>query len=127
MASFNRVILVGYLTRDPDVKYTSSGMAIASFGLAINRKVKDKDKKDEVDFFDIDAWDKLAELCSKYLHKGNPVLIDGRLKQDRWEDEQGNKRSKIKVVATGIQFLGKKDDSDPWKPDGDGNNEQPPF
>ena len=105
MASYNKVILIGNLTKDPDLRYTTAGMAIANFSLAINRKyTSDGEKKEEVDFFDIEAWDKLAELISEYLKKGSPVLIDGRLKQERWEDN-GKQRSRVKVVAQGIQFL----------------------
>jgi single-strand DNA-binding protein len=109
MASFNKVILMGNLTKDPELRYTSSGMAVANFSLAINRRTaKEGEKKEEVDFFDIEAWDKQAELCSEYLSKGSGVLIEGRLKQDRWEDETGSKRSRIKVVAATIQFLPKR-------------------
>jgi single-strand DNA-binding protein len=109
MASFNRVILMGNLTKDPELRYTSGGMAVANFSLAINRRTaKEGEKKEEVDFFDIETWDKQAELCSEYLSKGSGVLIEGRLKQDRWEDETGGKRSRVKVVATTIQFLPKR-------------------
>jgi len=105
MASYNKVILIGNLTKDPDLRYTTAGMSVVNFSLAINRKyTSDGEKKEEVDFFDIEAWDKLAELISEYLKKGSPVLIDGRLKQDRWEDN-GKQRSRVKVVAQGIQFL----------------------
>lgn len=115
MASFNRVILMGNLTRDPEVRYMPSGTAVASFGLAISRKYtsRDGEKKEEVDFFDIETWDKTAELCSQYLSKGNGVLIEGRLKQERWEDETGNKRSKIKIVASAVQFLPKRGEEGP--------------
>ncbi len=112
MATFNKIILVGNLTKDPELHYTSGGTAIANFSLAINRKFsKNGEKKEEVDFFDVEAWDKLAELASEYLSKGNPVLIEGRLKQDRWEDEGGKSRSRVKVVAQGLQFLPKSDGS----------------
>ncbi|MCL6583535.1 MAG: single-stranded DNA-binding protein [bacterium] len=110
MASFNRVILMGNLTKDPELRYTPSGLAVAHLSLAVNRKVsaKEGEKKEEVDFFDVETWDKQAELCSEYLNKGSAVLIEGRLKQDRWEDENGGKRSKIKIIATTIQFLPKR-------------------
>ena len=112
MASFNRVILVGNLTRDPEVKYLPSGTPVATFGLAVNRKYtsKEGEKKEEVDFFDIETWNKTAEVCSGFLNKGRAVLVEGRLKQDRWEDENGNKRSKFKIVAQTVQFLGGKGD-----------------
>ena len=112
MAAFNRVILMGNLTRDPELRYTPSGLAVAHFGLAVNRKFSSKEgqKREEVNFFDIEAWDKQAELCSEYLNKGSGVFLEGRLKQERWEDEAGNKRSRIKVVAMTIQFLPKRMD-----------------
>lgn len=112
MASFNRVFLMGNLTRDPELRYTQSGLAVAHFGLAVNRRStsKEGEKKEEVDFFDIEAWDKQAELCSNYLGKGKGIFLEGRLKQDQWVDEAGNKRSKIKIIATLIQFLPKRTD-----------------
>jgi len=115
MASFNRVILMGNLTKDPELRYTPSGLAVAHLSLAVNRKVsaKEGEKKEEVDFFDVETWDKQAELCSEYLNKGSGVLIEGRLKQDRWEDENGGKRSKIKIIATTIQFLPKRSGEEP--------------
>lgn len=128
MANYNRVVLMGNLCRDPEMRYTSSGMAVASFGLAINRKSKDKK---EVDFFDISAWDKTAELCNQYLEKGSGVLIEGRLKQERWEDDGGNKRSKIVVVASAVQFLSrgqKGDNSGPGDTSAPGRkSNEPPF
>ena len=112
MATFNKGIWVGNLTATPELKYTSGGIAVTKFSLAVNyRTGKGDAKKDGVDFFDVEAFDKVAELISQYLKKGSPVLIEGRLKQDRWEDEHGNKRSRVKIVATAVQFLcGKKDD-----------------
>ena len=110
MASFNNVILVGNLTRDPEIRFTTSGVAVASFGLAVNNRYKkDGNVVDEVSFFDIEAWQKTAELCAEYLKKGRSVLIQGRLKQDRWEDDHGAKRSKVKIVAVAVQFLGAKE------------------
>ncbi len=110
MAIFNKVILLGNLTKDPELSYTSSDMAIANFSLAINRKFsKNGEKKEEVDFFDIEIRDKLAELASEYLSKGNPVFIEGRLKQGRWKDGSEKSRSRVKVVAQGLQFLPKGD------------------
>jgi len=110
MASFNRVVLMGNLTRDPEIKYMPSGTAVATFGLAVNRRYtsKDGERKEEVDFFDIETWSKTAELCSEYLNKGRSVLVEGRLKQDRWEDENGNKHSRLKIIAQTVQFLGGK-------------------
>jgi single-strand DNA-binding protein len=108
MANFNKVILVGNLTRDPELRYTPKGTAIAQIGLAVNRYWTDEQgqKKEEVTFLDIEAWSRLAETAGKYLSKGSPILVEGRLKMDSWEDkETKQKRSKIKIVAETIQFL----------------------
>jgi len=109
MPSFNTVVLMGHLTRDPELRYTPQGVAVCDFGLAVNRKWtrKDGEKVDEVAFIDVTAWNRQAELAAEYLKKGRPVLIAGRLAQDRWEDPAtGQKRSKLKVVAERLQFLG---------------------
>jgi single-strand DNA-binding protein len=109
MASFNQVILVGNLTRDPELRVTPKGTNICQFGLAVNRQFKDDSgqTRDETTFVDIEAWGKQAELIAKYLTKGSPALVQGRLKLDQWEDKQsGQKRSKLKVVLENIQFLG---------------------
>lgn len=114
MGTYNRVILMGNLTRDPEVRFLDSGTAVASFGLAVNRKwKKDGETKEEVSFFDCEAWGKTAEICGEYLAKGRPVLVDGRLKQERWEDDGGNKRQKIKVVINEVQFLGSREQGEP--------------
>lgn len=109
MASFNQVTLLGNLVRDPEMRVTPRGTAITQFGLAVNRTFKDESgqSREEVLFIDCEAWSKTAEIISKYLYKGSPCLISGRLKQDQWEDKQtGQKRSKIKVVVDNVQFLG---------------------
>lgn len=107
MANFNRVILMGNLTRDPELRYTPNGTAVANLGLAINRKWKADDQlKEETDFFDIVVFGKQAENCGEYLSKGRPVLVEGRLQQRRWETDDGQKRSKVEVVANNVQFLG---------------------
>ena len=112
MASYNYVALMGHLTKDPEIRFLDSGMAVANFGLAVNERYKkDGEVKEEVSFFDVQIWGKTAENCAEYLSKGRPVLVVGRLKQERWEDDNGNRRSKIKVVATAVQFLGKKDNT----------------
>jgi single-strand DNA-binding protein len=108
MASFNKVILAGNLTRDPELRYTPKGMAIARLGLACNRKWKSEtgELKEEVTFVDVDAFGKTAETISQYLKKGRPILIEGRLKFDQWEDKQsGQKKSKLGVVLENFQFL----------------------
>jgi single-strand DNA-binding protein len=108
MASYNRVILMGNLTRDPEVKYSQGGSAIAKFAVAVNRRYKSGEElKEEVGFFDIVVFGKQAENCGEYLKKGRGVLVEGRLQQDRWEDkETGAKRSRVLVVAQSVQFLG---------------------
>jgi single-strand DNA-binding protein len=107
MASFNKVLLMGNLTRDPELRYTPSGAAVASFGLAVNRKYKQGEEwKEEVCFVDITVWGKQAENCAEYLHKGSGVFIEGRLHFHSWESD-GQKRNKLDVVANVVQFLGK--------------------
>ena len=110
MANLNKVFLMGNLTRDPELRYTPSGMAVASFGLAVNHRWKDKtsgEMREEVTFVDLDAWGKQAELAGQYLAKGRPLFVEGRLKLDQWEDrETKQKRSKLKVVCERFQFLG---------------------
>jgi single-strand DNA-binding protein len=108
MANFNKVILAGNLTRDPEVRYTPKGMAIAKFGMAINRTWKNEsgETKEEVTFVDIDAFGRQAEVISQYLKKGRPVLVEGRLRLDQWDDKQtGQKRSRLGVVLEAFQFL----------------------
>lgn len=107
MASFNKVILMGNLTRDPDVRATgTSGMKVARLGIAINERRKDRNGQiqDFPVFVDVDAWDKLAELCGQYLSKGRSILVEGRLQMDSWEKD-GVKHQKLKVRASTIKFL----------------------
>jgi single-strand DNA-binding protein len=100
--SINQVILMGRLTRDPEVRTTATGKTITSFSIAVDRGGQD----DQADFFDITAWEKLGELVSQYLSKGRRCLVQGRLRQDSWDDkETGKKRSKVEVVATDVTFL----------------------
>ena len=109
MNGFNKVILAGNLTRDPELRYTPSGTAIAKFGLAINRKWKDQngELRDETTFVDVDAFGKQAELIGQYMKKGSPLLVEGRLRLDQWEDKQTQqKRSRLGVVLEGMTFLG---------------------
>ncbi len=109
MASFNKVILLGNLTRDPELRYTPKGMATARLGLAVNRSYKTDggETREEVTFIDVDAWGKQAELISQYLRKGAPLFLEGRLKFDQWDDKQtGQKVSKLRVVLENFQFVG---------------------
>jgi single-strand DNA-binding protein len=109
MASYNKVILIGNLTRDPELRYTPKGMAIAKLGIAVNRSWRNEagETKEEVTFIDIDAFGRQAETLAQYLKKGSPLMIEGRLKLDQWDDKQsGQKRSKLGVILEGFQFLG---------------------
>ena len=106
MASYNKVILMGNLTRDPEVRFTPQGTPVANFSVAVNRKYKQGDElKEEVGFFDVVVFGKQAENCGQYLAKGRSVLVEGRLQQRRWETDDGQKRSKVEVVAQSVQFL----------------------
>ena len=106
MASFNKVILMGNLTRDPELRYTPNGQAVCEFTIAMNHKyTTGGQEREEVCFVDIVVWARRAESCGKYLKKGSPALVEGRLKQDTWEDKEGRKRSKIRVNADNVQFV----------------------
>jgi single-strand DNA-binding protein len=108
MAYLNKVFLIGNLTRDPELRVTPKGTPICQFGIAVNRQFKDESgaTRDETTFVDIEAWGKQGELVAKYLTKGSPAMVEGRLKLDQWEDKATNqKRSKLKVVLDNVQFL----------------------
>jgi single-strand DNA-binding protein len=109
MASFNKVILLGNVTRDPEIRYTPKGTAVTELGMAVNRvySTDSGEKREEVTFVDVTLWGRTAEIAGEYLKKGRPVLIEGRLQLDTWDDKQsGQKRSKLKVVADGLQLIG---------------------
>ena len=111
MANFNKVILAGNLTRDPELRYTPKGTAIAKFGLAINRTWKNEagETKEEATFVDVDAFTRQAEVIAQYFKKGSPILVEGRLRLDQWDDKQtGQKRSKLGVVLESFSFLDSK-------------------
>jgi single-strand DNA-binding protein len=112
MASFNKVILMGNLTRDPELRVTPKGTAVCQLGIAVNATYKDKEgnQKEEVTFVDVDVFGRQAEVIAKYMNKGRPILIEGRLKLDSWESKEGEKRSKLKVVLENFQFVGSKAD-----------------
>ena len=119
MASFNKVILLGNLTRDPEVRYTPKGTAVADLGIAVNRTytAESGEKREEVTFVDVTFWGRTAENAGQYLKKGRPVFVEGRLQLDSWDDKQsGQKRSKLKVVGELLQFLG-------GRPGGSGDSE----
>ena len=116
MANLNRVLLIGNLTRDPDLRYTPKGTAVTEIALAINRIYSgdDGERKEETTFVDITLWARLAEIAGQYLKKGRPVFIEGRLQLDTWDDKQtGQKRSRMRVVAENMQLLGSRQEGDP--------------
>ncbi len=107
MPSYNKVLLMGNLTRDPQLKQTPNNMSVAEIGLACNRKFKSKEgeMREEVTYVDCEAWGRTAETMAKYLTKGKPVFVEGRLKLDQWQDKDGNNRSKLRVVIESFQFI----------------------
>jgi len=109
MASFNKVILMGNFTRDPEFKIAPSGLKVFDLGLAVSESWRDKntgENREVVCFVDVTVWNRLAELCHQYLKKGSPVLVEGRLQMDEWKNQQGEKRSKLRVRADNIKFVG---------------------
>jgi single-strand DNA-binding protein len=109
MASFNKVILLGNLTRDPEVRYTPKGTAVTDLGLAVNRTytADNGEKREEVTFVDVTFWGRTAEVAGEYLKKGRPVFVEGRLQLDSWDDKtSGQKRTKLKVIGENMQMLG---------------------
>jgi single-strand DNA-binding protein len=121
MASFNKVILAGNLTRDPELRYTPKGSAVVAISLAVNRTWKNEsgETKEEVSFVDIEAWGRQAEVIAQYMRKGRPLLVEGRLKQDTWEDKNTHqKQSKLKVVLEGFTFIDSKSPENPPGPQG---------
>ena len=108
MANLNKILLIGNLTKDPELRYTPQGTAVSNLRLAVNRKFKTKNQetKEEVCFVTVVVWDKQAETCNQYLHKGSPIFVEGRLQSRSWEDSSGQKRNTIEVRAERVQFLG---------------------
>jgi len=108
MASYNKVLLMGNLTKDPELRYTPQGAAVANLRMAVNRRYRDKNQelKEEVCFITAVVWNKQAETCNQYLHKGSGVFVEGRLQSRSWEDNTGAKRSVIEVRAERVQFMG---------------------
>ena len=119
MADLNRVFLVGNLTRDPELRFTPSGLAVCNLGLAVNRVYNDKQgqKQKETCFLRIVVWGKMGESCGSYLKKGRPVLVEGRLQSKTWESKDGQKQNSIEIVADRVQFLGSRED----RPQGGGD------
>jgi single-strand DNA-binding protein len=109
MASFNKVMLMGNLTRDPELRYIPSGSAVTSFTVAMNRvyKLQTGEKKEETSFVKVVVWGRMAEICGEYLTKGSPVFVEGRLQSRSWDGPNGEKRSALEVIAQSVQFLGR--------------------
>lgn len=128
MASFNKVILMGNLVADPEMRVTPGGMSICKFTLAVNRQfsTKEGEQREEVAYVDVDAFGRSAEVISKYLNKGSPILVEGRLRQDKWENPQGEKRSKLMVVCETFKFVGGRDESSGSSGGGDYERSAPP-
>ncbi len=114
MASINRVVLVGNLTKDPELRHTPSGTAVCNLRLAVNTRRKDETGQwvDKPNYFDITVWGNQGERCAQYLAKGRPVGVDGRLEWREWETPEGNKRQAVEVVADSVQFLGGRGDGE---------------
>lgn len=124
MAGINKVILIGRLGSDPEVRYTPSGDAVANFSIATSEEWKDKDtgeKKERTEWHRIVAWRRLGEICGEYLAKGRQVYVEGRIQTNAWEDKEGNKRYTTEIVANAVQFLGGRDSA------GMGRPESPPI
>ena len=111
MPNYNKCLLMGNLTRDPELKQTPNNQSVAQIGIALNRKYKDRDgnmQEEDTTFVDCEAWGRTAEVMAQYLSKGRPVFVEGRLKLDQWQDKDGNNRSKLKVVIENFQFIDSK-------------------
>ncbi len=122
MANLNKVLLIGNLTRDPELRTLPSGMAVCSFGMAINRNFTDREgnRREETAFVDVESFGKQAETISRYMNKGRSIFVEGRLKLDQWETPAGEKRSKLRVVLENFQFVGGRGDDDDRAIPGDG-------
>lgn len=123
--NLNHIVLAGHLTRDPELRQIGSERVVANTGIAINRRWKNTagEQQEEATFVDIEAWGRTAELMGQYLKKGSPIYVEGRLKLDQWEDKEGQKRNRLKVVAENVQFLGGRQQG---APAGDGGTEAAP-
>ncbi len=110
MPNYNKVILMGNLTRDPELRYTPSGQAVTDISLAINRRTKtpEGERKDSVTYVEVTAWGKQAELINEYFSKGQPIFVEGRLSLDQWTSQDGQRRSKLRVVMERMEFLGQR-------------------
>jgi len=127
MANVNKVILIGNVTRDPEVKFTSKGSAVTDIGLAINRNytLDNGEKREETTFVDVELWGRLAEIAGEYAKKGRPLYVEGRLRMDTWEDKaSGQKRSRMKVVGENLQLLGGRTEGGGGRPSSGGGEHE---
>ena len=120
MVNYNRVILAGNMTRDPELRFTNDGIPVCSFGIAVNRV---RSRSEEVDFFNISAWRELGETIANYKKKGDPILVEGRLQYRTWEAQDGSKRSAVDVVADRVEFLGRSDAAEDGAASGGGGGQ----
>ena len=120
VVNFNRVILAGNMTRDPELRFTNDGIPVCSFGIAVNRV---RSRSEEVDFFNISAWRELGETIANYKKKGDPILVEGRLQYRTWEAQDGSKRSAVDVVADRVEFIGRASDSEDSAASGGGSGQ----
>lgn len=127
MANLNKVFLMGNLTRDPELRYTPSGTAVCEFGVAINRRwtTPEGERRDETCFVDCNMWARRGEVIAEYFRKGSPIFIEGRLQFDQWETRDGQKRSKLRVVAENFEFLGERGGREGGGPPPSGGQRQP--
>ena len=128
MASFNKVLLLGNLTRDPEIRYTPKGSAVCDLGIAVNRQytLENGERREEVTYVDVVLWARLAEIAAEYLKKGRPVFIEGRLQLDTWDDKQsGQKRSKLRVIGETMQMLGSRGGGGGGAPAEAGDDDRP--
>ena len=122
MPNFNKVYLMGNLTRDPEMRTTPTGTSVCQFGMAVNRIYNNSngERQEETTFVDIEAWGRQAETISKYVNKGNPLFVEGRLKLDTWENNEGEKRSRMKVVLEVFEFISQRGERGGWHAHGGG-------
>lgn len=129
MANFNKVLMIGNLTRDPELRYTPTGTAVANLRMAVNRRYKDRngELKEETCFITVVVWDKQAESCNQYLSKGRPIFVEGRLQSRSWDTPEGQKRSVVEVRAERVQFLGSPQQSQSSASSNSSDDVQSPF
>ncbi|MGQ9616049.1 MAG: single-stranded DNA-binding protein [Spirochaetota bacterium] len=128
MKNFNLALIEGRLVSDPEIRYTQGGTALCKFSIANNYAYyRDNELQKEVNFFDVTTWSKLAEQCNEYLKKGRRVIVNGRLRQNRWQDEEGANHSRIDIIGTQVQFLDSRDNGDGTEESSPPSNDEAPF